>query len=51
MPGMSSEQLRQSHSCYGEHETGKVTPAALNLPGSVADDGSLGNKSKVIMWI
>lgn len=51
MPGMSSEQIRQSHSCYGKHETGKVTHAALNLPGSVADDGSLGNKSKVIMWI
>lgn len=30
-------------------ETGKVTHAALNLPGSVAADGSLGNKSKVIM--
>lgn len=51
MPGMSSEQIRQSHWCYGEQETGKVTHAALNLPGSVAGDRSLGNKSKVIMWI
>lgn len=50
MPGMSFEQMCQSHThSYGEQEKGKVTHAALNLPGSVADDGSLGNKSKVIM--
>lgn len=46
---MFSEQMRQSHSCYGKHEKGKVIHAALNLPGSVADDESLDNKSRVIM--